>query len=216
MKAWTSAFALLLLMPSIGAAEEPENKAHPGLVARLGPGLVHGRLNALRVAAKCGDAASVWRHWCIATDFETGTAAELPKGKVLIGMTIQLQEGADAAKALFDRVGLVALAVDLEGKVRLTDVKPTSAAEERSTVEAMSNAAAVFKGAAKSAKLPNDLGDYLKTLKGVYEPSKSGARWTWIGQTAARMCKVGEFWVVIEVPRAKDAIFATILTDAWE
>jgi hypothetical protein len=178
--------------------------------------LVSGRLNALRAAAKCGDAASVWRHWCIAAAFETGHTADLPRGKVLLGITIELEEGTDAAKALFDRVGLVALAIDADGKVKLTDVKPSNADEEKSTVEAMSQAAAVFKGKAKVVKLPKDLGDYLKTLRGAYEVSKSGGQWTWTGQTASRMRKVDAFWVVIEVPRARNGIFATILTDAWE
>ena len=35
-------------------------------------------LAALQTAAKCTDKASPWRPWCIAADFEKGTAAELP------------------------------------------------------------------------------------------------------------------------------------------
>ena len=174
------------------------------------------RLNALRIAAKCTDKASPWRPWCIAADFDHGTAADLPKGKVLLGMTVELAVGYDVATAMASKVTLTALTVRGDGKVKVTIVKPETKDEEMTVASAIANLSAVFKGKATMAKLKKDVGDYLKTLKGSYAPTKSGTQWTWAGQSASRLRKVGPFWVVIEVPKAENGIFATILTEAWE
>ncbi len=173
-------------------------------------------LGELQTAAKCEDKASVWRPWCIAAAYETGTAAALPKGKVLVGMTIELEQRKSVTDALSNKVSFVALAIGKDGKVKLTDVKPTSAAEQQSVGEAVAAATMVFKGKAKTAKLPADLAAYFKTLKGAYPAKKTGKAWTWAGASASQLRKVGQFWVVIEVPKAKNGVFATILTDAWE
>lgn len=174
------------------------------------------QLAALATAAKCEDAASPFRPWCIATKFETGTAAALPKGKVLVGMTIELETGKPAGDALTQKVSFVALAIGKDGKVKLTDVKPESPDEEKAVAEAVFNTSAVFKGKAKTSKLPKELATYFATLKGAYNVKKSGKDWTWSGASASRMRKVGDAWVVIEVPTAGNGVFVTILTPSWE
>jgi hypothetical protein len=171
-------------------------------------------LARLRTAAKCEDKASPWRPWCIAADWSKGTA-ELPKG-TLVGLTIQLEDGADAKQALSDRVSFVALAVGKDGKVKLTDIKPTAKGEDVMIAEVVMSAAAVFKGKAKTAQVPKDLAGYIKGLQGTYKAEKNAIEWTWQGQSAAKLRKVGAFWVVIETPAKGNGIFATILTDAWE
>ncbi|MBS1121282.1 MAG: hypothetical protein H6Q90_3510 [Deltaproteobacteria bacterium] len=153
--------------------------------------VVAASLGELRTAANCQDKASPWRPWCIAAEFPSGTAGELPKGKILVGMTVELQQGKDAKQALSDKVSFVALAIDQDGKAKLTDVKPTSKDEEQAVMESIFNTTAVFKG-------------------------KGPTEWTWTGQTQSRMRKVGAFWVVIEIPKAGNGVFATILTDAWK
>ena len=193
-----------LLIPTLASAEKAE------------PDITKGRLDALRTAAKCEDKASVWRPWCIAADFETGTAAALPKGKVLVGLTIELEVGKDASKALTGNVSFSALAIGKDGKVKLTSVKPENADEAIAVAEAVAGAAMVFKGKVKTAKLPKELAGYFKTLEGAYAVTKSGAQWTWTGASTSRLRKVGAHWVVIEVPKANNGIFATIFTDAWE
>src|SRR5450432_4084106 len=70
--------------------------------------LVTAQLDELRAAAKCDDKASVWRPWCIAADWSKGTAGDLPKGKVLVGLTIELEQGKSASDALSNKVTLVA------------------------------------------------------------------------------------------------------------
>ncbi|MDQ3369521.1 MAG: hypothetical protein M3680_29180 [Myxococcota bacterium] len=173
-------------------------------------------LGELRTAAKCEDKASVWRPWCTAAAYETGTAGALPRGKVLVGMTIELEQGKSAADALTTKVTFVALAISKDGKVKLTDVKPTSDAERRSVAEAVAATTLVFKGTAKAAKLPADLAAHFATLRGTYPAKRSGKAWAWTGASASQLRKVGAFWVAIEIPKANNGVFATVLTDAWE
>lgn len=174
------------------------------------------QLAALKTAAKCADKASVWRTWCSPADFFTGAAGDLPKGKVLVGLTIELEVGKDAVTALRDNVSFTALAIDADGKAKLTMVKPTNKEEEKATMEAVMATSALFKGKAKTAKVPKDLASYAKTLKGKYATKKVGSDWTWKGASATRLRKVGDFWVVIEVPDKNNGVWATVLTDKWE
>jgi hypothetical protein len=178
-------------------------------------------LRQLRAAAKCDDAASPWRPWCFAADvFDKGAFAELPKPRVMMGITVELAYGGDVAKALRDKVTLAAFAIDDDGKVKLVSLRPENDAEKRQMTEAIVNLTMVFKDKAKSAKLPDDLATYVKRLRGAFTPAKTASSWTWHGEkdsvSDAVMRKVGSMWVVIETPPHKDGIFATVLTDAWE
>jgi len=173
-------------------------------------------LAKLRTAAKCDDPASPWRVWCAVADADKGTAEDLPKPRALVGLTLELAYGGDVAKALRDKVSLAALAIDADGKVKLTAITPSNAEEKKLMAEAVVNLAMVFKGKAALAKLPDDLASYVKTLKASYTPTKVGGAWTWKGASDATLRKVGSIWVAIETPAKKDGIFATILTDAWE
>jgi hypothetical protein len=172
-------------------------------------------LAALKAAARCADRTAPFRPWCVAADFATGAAAELPKRKVLVGITVELAKGKEAA-ALTDKVSFVALAVDADGKVKLTDVKATNERERQMVGEAVMGVAMLFKGKATTAKMPTDLAGYLKTLKGSYPTTKVGKDWTWTGASSSRMRKVGEAWVIVETPKGDQGIFATVLTEAWE
>lgn len=173
-------------------------------------------LGTLAAGAKCSDKASPLRPWCIATEALTkGTASSLPK-KALVGMTVELEDGKDVAEALSTKVTFVVLAVEADGKVKLTDVKPDGADEEKAVAEAVFNTAGVFKGKTKTAKLPAALSSYVKTLKGAYATKKVGNAWTWKGKSESQLRKVGAFWVILERPEAQNGLWATILTDAWE
>ncbi|MEO8702922.1 MAG: hypothetical protein ABI867_22950 [Kofleriaceae bacterium] len=98
----------------------------------------------------------------------------------------------------------------------LSDITPSNKDEAAATAEAVFNAAGVFKGKTKTAKLPKDLVGYLKGRKPEYAATKVGNEWTWAGTSAGKLRKVGAFWVAIEVPKANDGVFATILTTDWE
>ncbi len=175
-----------------------------------------GALANLATAAQCDNKASLWRPWCIAaTGWSNGTAADLPVGKVLVGMTLEIQDGKDLKQALSDAVSLTAFAIGNDHAVKVTTVKPTSDAESRSVGEAVFDLAAVFKDKADVAKLPKDLASYVAGLKGAYPATKATNEWTWKGASAGRARKVGRWWVVIESPNAHNGFFVTILTDAW-
>lgn len=197
-----------LLLISLLASPVLADEAQP-------PDVTKTQLEALRQAAKCLEKASPWRPWCIAADFEKGTAADLPKGKVLVGMTIELETGKDTTKALSDKVSLTALAIGADGKAKVTNVQPENAAEQKVVAEAVANLTLVFKDKAATVKLPKELADHFKTLKGSYATTKKGSEWTWTAMSPTRMRKVGKHWVVIEAPGKGNGIFATILTDGW-
>jgi hypothetical protein len=178
--------------------------------------ILEDRLTALRKAADCEDKASLWRVWCIAGDFQRGTADGGLPSKVLVGYTVRLEDGANLKVALRDQVTLAAFVAGPEGKVLLVDIKPSSKSEETEVFEAISQTTIVFKDRAKVAPLPKGLRDYLRTLQGRYHARNVGQEWEWAGMSNGKLRKVGNYWVVIETPKAQNGIFATILTDAWQ
>jgi hypothetical protein len=147
-------------------------------------------LTKLGTAAKCSDPASPLRPWCIAVDFAKGTA--------------------------INKVTFVAIAIGKDAKVKLTDVKATSADETKAVMEAVGAAAMVFKGKAEIAKLPKELSDYVKTLQGAYKTKKEKGAIVWKGANSSQLRKVGKFYVVIETASRGNGVWVSILTDAWE
>jgi hypothetical protein len=178
--------------------------------------LVTKQLAALGDAASCKDAASPFRPWCIAADFANGKLADLPKGKTLVGITVELEVGKDAKAALTDKVIPAALVIDDKGMVKITDITPSNDGEKTMLGEAVFNLSTVFKHKARTAKLPKDLASYVKTMKAKYKPSKSPTEWTWTGESAARLRRVGDFWVSVETPTEKNGIWVSVFTDKWE
>ncbi len=172
-------------------------------------------LTKLGTAAKCSDPASPLRPWCIAVDFAKGTAPALPT-KALVGMTVELEDGKDYGDALINKVTFVAIAIGKDAKVKLTDVKATSADETKAVMEAVGAAAMVFKGKAEIAKLPKELSDYVKTLQGAYKTKKEKGAIVWKGANSSELRKVGKFYVVIETASRGNGVWVSILTDAWE
>src|SRR4051812_44203173 len=73
------------------------------------------QLAALHDAAKCADKTSPFRPWCIAADFDKATAADLPKGKTLVGIAVELETGKDAKDALTNKVTPAALTIGNDG-----------------------------------------------------------------------------------------------------
>jgi hypothetical protein len=66
--------------------------------------------------------------------------------------------------------------------------------------------------------VPKDLATYLKSLgaKSGYFATKGATGWTWPGDSAGELRKVGKYWVVVEAPKTGDARFITILTEKWK
>lgn len=199
----------LLLVSSPVLADRPAVPPPPAAATKK-------LLAQLKDAAKCADKASPWRSWCAAADFDAAKLGDLPKGTVLIGTTIVLEDGYSVRKALAERVQFVALALDAGGKALLTYITPETKDEEKMIAEALFSTAAVLKGKAKRAKLPAELAGHLKTFKGAYAISKSGDgnEWRWPSPHPSRMRRAGAFWVVLE--SAPNGVYATVLTDAWE
>jgi len=161
-------------------------------------------LTSLALVAKCTEKATPWRPWCFVVDFPQGSAKELPK-KSLVGMTVELETGKDVKDALSNKVTFVALAIDSDGKVKLTDVKPTSDAERKTVGEAVAAVTLVFKGKAKTAKLPKELSSFVKTLEGKYETKATRGSIIWTGANPSELHKVGDFYAVIFSPGSRRA-----------
>jgi hypothetical protein len=126
-------------------------------------------LGQLATAANCSNKASPWRPWCIAaTGWATGKPGELPKGKVLLGLTIELEDGKDVAKQLSDAVGMSALVIDADGKVKVTYVTPSNPDEGKTIATAIFNLSSELKGKTASAQVPKD-------LAGAATSSRSGS-----------------------------------------
>jgi hypothetical protein len=182
-------------------------------------------LGDLHVAAGCDDPASPQRVWCIAADgWATGTPGKLPMGKVLIGVTINRTVDATGPWDLNadPTIGLAALAVRHDGaanELRLTDVTPSDDDEKLMLLQTVGNVAAVLKNRQKLVKVPKDLATYLRSLgkKSGHFATKGATGWTWTGESAGELRKVGKFWVVIETPKTgADGRFITILTEKWK
>ncbi|HEY1558903.1 MAG TPA: hypothetical protein VGF94_28965 [Kofleriaceae bacterium] len=173
-------------------------------------------LGKLATAASCSNKASPWRPWCIAaTGWAGGKVGELPKGKVLLGITIELEDGKDTAKQLGDAVGLSAWAIDGDGKLKVTYVTPSNEDEKKPIAEALFDLSSQMKGKTASAAIPKDLAGYVGGLKGAYAATKGKTEWTWQGKSAARARQVGAYWVVVETPDAGNGFFVTVFTPAW-
>ena len=214
MRIRSRAFIAFLCLSLTAAATAEAAKKKPAADPRDAP------LAELAKAVGCPSDSAPQRVWCVATDgWAKGTAAALADGDhVLLGLTIELQQGKSVDDAIQKKVSVSALALRVKkGKVlaRLTNVMPESAAEEQMVGEAVFGLAAYFKRRAETATAPKDLYDYVQTLPPkadhAAKPGKLG--WTFSGASAAELRRVGDDWVVIEVPAKKDGVWVTIFTE---
>jgi hypothetical protein len=184
--------------------------------AAAGPDKLATSLDALANAAKCSDHASPWRLWCIAASgWATGKAGQLPNGKVLVGVTIELEDGKDTAQQLVNAVSLTAFAIGKDGKVKVTTVRPENDDERSAAAAAVAALSLQLKGKVAVAKLPKDLASYVSGLQGAYDAKQTANEWTWNGQSAGRARQVGSNWVIVETPAKQNGFFVTVLTSAW-
>jgi len=224
----------LALILALSACSSSDNKEGPPTTPPTAPtadieveppaaagGEHEALLGELAAAARCEDAVSPFRPWCIAaTGWDAAAVGTLPsESQVLVGLTIELQEGKSVADALTNEVTFSALALRVDGDGafgKITMVKPESDEESKMVGEAVFGVAVVFKRMAAEAAIPANLVEYLATLpaKADYPITKAATGWTWQGASAAELRKAGEFWVVIETPSQGPAgIFVSIFTD---
>jgi len=201
---------LLGLLVAFSATAEAKGKKDPR----------DAQLAELASAVGCPSQDAPHRVWCVATDgWAKGKPTKIANGDhVLLGLTIELVAGESVEAALSDHVSVSALALHVaKGKVkaRLTNVVPESAEEQQMVAGAVAGLAGFLKGKATSAEVPKDLYDYLQTLPaGADHAAKKGKKgWTFKGASTAEVRKVGDLWVVIEVPAAKNGIWVSIFTE---
>ncbi len=196
----------------------------PAAAKRRNPDPTMRVLADLHVAAGCDDKASAQRAWCIAADgWATGTPGKLPMGKVLLGLTIQHSASSTGTwdLAADPTIGLAALAVRHDGpanELKLYAITPSTDAEKVAMAQTVGNLATALKGKGKSVKVPKALATHLRSLgkKSGHFATKGATGWTWTGDSAGELRKVGAYWVVIETPKSGDGRFITILTEKWK
>ena len=177
--------------------------------------LMHDRLADIRVGADCDRGGNLLRTFCPAAAFETGTAAPLPAGHVLLGLGVRIKTGEDFATAFNRLVTFDAWAVGTDGTVKLTTVRPSNDEERTDTMRAVMSLSALFKGRAHDAPMPAELASYVRTLHGAHPATRTNGEWRWDDGSPGRARKVGDYWVVIEPLPDNAGIWATVLTDAW-
>jgi hypothetical protein len=167
-------------------------------------------LARLHRAAQCDRGASVW---CLATrGWASGTAPAIPDG-VLVGVTIGLERDQPDAELPRGLVTFSAFAAK-DGKVFVTDIPPVNASEQKMLDGAAAAVTDALTGRAPRAELPRSLLDLLKTLPIKYPVARSGNEWRYTGQAEGRIRRVGDVWVVVEIPKSGPAgVVLSIYTD---
>ena len=201
----------VVVASGLGATRVARADANADLTRRV--------LASLHSAADCKNKRSLWRVWCVAADgWARGKAGPMPRGKVLVGLTVELVDGGDAVGALHESVSLSALAFKVDGKdtlAKITKIKPTSPDEDKAVMRAVGGVTMVLKGKAKSAKLSADLLAYVRGLAdgASYAVTRTPHGWTWKGASLAELRRVGTAWVAIEIPDRRNGLFVTVFTD---
>ncbi len=157
------------------------------------------------------------RVWCLASGWAEGTAAALPKNTVLLGLTLEVTDQGDVAKALINGVSVSAVAFGGRSEIKVTTLTPSNDAEKRQMGEVVAGLAAFFKTKTDSVAISADLAGYLKTLQGSYKTKKVGAAWRWKGTAQGYAKKFGEHWIVIEKSTQGPACWwISIVTPTWK
>jgi hypothetical protein len=207
-----------------GAAATPAGQPAPPQPRMPQDQLVATMLARLGEAAACGGGSGKKRVWCVASDgWGRGTAAALPAG-ALLGVSVALRADVPVADLLAGEASLSALAIRSEGGAAfglVTDIPAKNAAGQRLVASAMAEVAKAVRGEAARARVGRDIAGYARTLppSAPYPLARSESEWRMSGKVSeARLRKVGDAWVVVEIPKATDGpegIFVSIYTDRW-
>jgi hypothetical protein len=104
------------------------------------------------------------------------------------------------------------------GKALITDATVHNAAEHRVVAMAMVELAKVLKGESARASVAPTIAEWAASLPAsVKHPiTKAGAEWVVRGDAEARVRKVGDAWVIVEIPPdGPEGIYVSIYTDKF-
>jgi hypothetical protein len=160
--------------------------------------------------------------WCrAARGFPGGGPGELALGgHVVVGLTIGLKRGEPAGDA-FEDVSVSVLAWRRTGGGiygRIVELVPATDEEKLELSEARLRILAVLGGDAPTAPLPPKLAADLPTfiLNARYAMTAEEQGWILHGKAVAELRRVGDSWVVIEVPpEGPPGVFLSVFTDRW-
>lgn len=177
-------------------------------------------LAELRSAATCDDPQSHQRHWCLATDgWAKAAPSPLPDAPFLVGLTVEIADGASAKDALEGHVALSVLALrDDAGRrlARITAVRPTNNDQATMLLEAMANLMILLKGNGEAAVIADGLRTYFESLpaQASYSLEQAGPGWAWHDTSSAELRKVpGGWWVAIATPPGGGGRWISLFTD---
>jgi len=147
------------------------------------------------------------RVWCLATQgWARGDAGSLPGAPFLVtGVSVAFLEASSDDDLLSGLVSFSALGVNpgKEPKALLADVPASNAAEQRAVAQGIDRTVAVLKHKVEMADLPRGLVAYARTFvtEARYAIAREGRDWRFRGEATARVRKVGDAWVTIEIPK---------------
>lgn len=203
-------FILLCACGSTATAPSPPSPSAPAPATDPRADPIDALLARLDRAAECGHAGSVW---CLATrGWATGTVPPIPDG-VLVGITIGLERDRPDAELPRGLVTFSAFAAR-DGKVFVTDIPPVNASEQKMLDAAAAAVTDALTRRVPRAELPRSLLELLDTLPIKYPVVRATNEWRYSGPAEGRIRRVGDAWVVIEIPKGGPAgAILSIYTD---
>jgi hypothetical protein len=146
------------------------------------------------------------RVWCIASQgWAKGEAGALPASPFLVtGVSVAFLEASGDDDLMTGLVSFSALGVNpATQKALIADVPATNPAEQRAVAQGIDATVAVLKHQAEMADLPASLVGYTRKFvtEARYPITRDGKDWRFRGEASARVRKVGDAWVAIEIPK---------------
>jgi hypothetical protein len=213
--------ALLLLLAACGGSSAPAEPTTPAPAPAAAPSdgdgeLIIEMLGQVADALGCPYSDHEAAEFCIAADgWAAGTPGELPAEKTtLVGSTVSLPEADPVDKALEQTVRFAALGIrpfQARHLLRVVAFDPA----ETDVPGALAAVKKAFK-AKGAAEVPPTFKAVLGEISAEgYVAKQVENGWTWkSGATRAELRKVGDHWVVIEIPLGGDrGIFLSVFTE---
>ena len=183
------AVVLVVVVPSLSFAEGPLTDASIAAIAK--------RFSA---SIKCGaKEKDPQRAWCAVTKVDKAAFKEPKDTTTLLGLSVELPEGADVNTQLLGTTTVSALHLGAAA-VKLTSLKPSNEQEAKDMLPVLFDIAAALKLDGKAIGVTKDLNDYLTGERATPgNPMKAaGKSMEYTAKLPSRLYQVGNVFVVVE------------------
>jgi hypothetical protein len=208
---------LLGLFGAPAAARAQGLEALAGAGGEVGDATVASVARRFAAELKCGPASKdPHRGWCPVGGLDKAGFSAPAQAQVLLGLTVELADGAKVPASLLEHVRLGVLSVG-PSSARITDLRPSNKDEEKELAGVIFELGKALKGQDKAAVIPvsKGLAGYLQGEgRKPGRPLRTGAGGAhFTGQIPARLYRLtgqpyGDAYVVVE--QAPNGIFVSI------